>query len=79
MAPSYDLSASCFLPMVPQALSTMSTDVGLLAAHLPELQLKERAMEVVQVGACMEGDGGGVVGEFGEWGFLVVKRRVTYR
>lgn len=33
---------------IAQALSTMSTDVGLLAAHLPELQLKERAMEVVQ-------------------------------
>ncbi|PNH08814.1 Vacuolar protein sorting-associated protein 51 [Tetrabaena socialis] len=33
---------------IAQALSTVSTDVGLLAAHLPELQLKEHAMEVVQ-------------------------------
>ncbi|KAG2450988.1 hypothetical protein HYH02_004260 [Chlamydomonas schloesseri] len=33
---------------IAQALSTMSTDVGLLAGHLPELGLKERAAEVVQ-------------------------------
>ncbi|GFR51170.1 hypothetical protein Agub_g13528, partial [Astrephomene gubernaculifera] len=33
---------------IAQALSTVSTDVGLLAPHLPELQLRERAMEVVQ-------------------------------
>lgn len=35
-------------PPPPQALSTVSTDVGLLATHLPELGLKERAAEVVQ-------------------------------
>lgn len=28
----------------------MSTDVGLLAGHLPELRLKEQAAEVVRVG-----------------------------
>ncbi|KAG2495102.1 hypothetical protein HYH03_006712 [Edaphochlamys debaryana] len=33
---------------IAMALSTVSTDAGLLSAHLPELQLKERAMEVVQ-------------------------------
>eukprot|EP00198_Chlamydomonas_reinhardtii_P005800 XP_001695136.1 predicted protein [Chlamydomonas reinhardtii] len=33
---------------IAQALSTVSTDVGLLATHLPELGLKERAAEVVQ-------------------------------
>ncbi|EFJ51819.1 hypothetical protein VOLCADRAFT_120427 [Volvox carteri f. nagariensis] len=40
--------SSAVLSAIALALSTMSTDVGLLATHLPELQLKERALEVVQ-------------------------------
>ncbi|GLC45938.1 hypothetical protein PLESTF_000714400 [Pleodorina starrii] len=42
------LSSDWGAEAIAQALSTMSIDVGLLATHLPELQLKERAMEVVQ-------------------------------
>ncbi|GLI70392.1 hypothetical protein VaNZ11_015174 [Volvox africanus] len=42
------LSSDWGAEAIAQALSTMSIDVGLLAAHLPELQLKERALEVVQ-------------------------------